>query len=159
MIETSQQSKCIEHTGYIKPNGYGQVGTTKYGTRYAHRVAWIEANGPIPGGLDIDHLCRNRACVNVEHLEPVPPDENIRRGLNAKLTKDSVKEIRELYATNKYTQQKIADIAIVFDARSVSPCLFFGCFYHLNPSGRGIEQLHAPAQSSMDYINSSESPE
>ena len=45
----------------------------------AHRVAWEDARGPIPDGLTIDHLCRVRNCVNVEHLELVTIAENNRR--------------------------------------------------------------------------------
>lgn len=45
----------------------------------AHRWSYEHHVGPIPDGLDIDHLCRNRACVNPEHLEPVTRQENIRR--------------------------------------------------------------------------------
>lgn len=48
---------------------------------YAHRVAYIEANGPIPDGLEIDHLCRVTLCVNPSHLEAVTHAENVRRGL------------------------------------------------------------------------------
>lgn len=46
-----------------------------------HRVTYTELVGPIPEGLDLDHLCRNRACCNPEHLEPVERVENVRRGL------------------------------------------------------------------------------
>lgn len=42
------------------------------GTRvYSHRRAWEAANGPVPDGLVLDHLCRNRWCCNPTHLEPV----------------------------------------------------------------------------------------
>jgi hypothetical protein len=54
---------------------------------YEHHV------GPIPDGLVIDHLCRVHNCVNPEHLEPVTPAENTRRGHLAKLTHDQVQEI------------------------------------------------------------------
>lgn len=46
----------------------------------AHRVAWILANGPVPEGLVLDHLCRNRACCEVTHLELVTHRINLLRG-------------------------------------------------------------------------------
>lgn len=46
---------------------------------YAHRVAYEHIVGPIPPGMQLDHLCRNRMCVNPEHLEPVTAQENRRR--------------------------------------------------------------------------------
>lgn len=45
----------------------------------AHRFSYERAVGPIPAGLQIDHLCRVRACVNPAHLEPVTCGENVRR--------------------------------------------------------------------------------
>ena len=47
----------------------------------AHRWSYEHHVGPIPAGLEIDHLCRNRACVNPAHLEPVTREENLRRAL------------------------------------------------------------------------------
>lgn len=46
----------------------------------AYRWAWEDANGPVPPGLTLDHLCRVRACVNPDHLEPVTRGENTMRG-------------------------------------------------------------------------------
>ena len=64
---------CKEKTGY----GFVSV---KSRTRYAHRVAFEAFKGKIPAGKDLDHLCRNRGCVNPDHLEPVTRKENVRRG-------------------------------------------------------------------------------
>lgn len=61
-------------------NGYGLFNFNGQ-MRTVHRVAHERWKGPIPPGLTIDHLCRNRACVNPDHLEVVSQRENVRRGL------------------------------------------------------------------------------
>jgi len=65
-----------------KWNGYGifKVGGKAGYAEPAHRVAYYMARGEIPDGLGLDHLCRNRSCVNPAHLEPTTWRENIRRG-------------------------------------------------------------------------------
>ncbi len=77
---------CWLWTGAITPvdrGGYGIWGAKidgRFLTQSAHRAAYIALVGPVPIGLQLDHLCRTRRCVNPAHLEPVTPKENIRRG-------------------------------------------------------------------------------
>lgn len=74
-----QVGECWEFRGAISPQGYGQVRIAG-ATRLAHRVTYSAMVDDIPEGLVIDHLCRNRACVNPDHLDAVPQRINILRG-------------------------------------------------------------------------------
>lgn len=77
--------------------GYGKA-TVNGRTVQAHRAVWEELRAPIPDGLQLDHLCRVRECVNPEHLEPVTGAVNSRRGIKARLTSGDVQEIRAALA-------------------------------------------------------------
>jgi hypothetical protein len=66
---------CHEWLGYVGKTGYGRV-KAEGRMWMAHRVAYIIAHGRIPDGMELDHLCRNRSCVNADHLEPVTKREN-----------------------------------------------------------------------------------
>ena len=70
---------CWEWTGPDNGAGYGVVSLGPLGKRYVHRLAYRIANGRIPDGLVIDHLCRNTRCFNPDHLEAVTHRENIVR--------------------------------------------------------------------------------
>lgn len=72
---------CWEWTAAKEDAGYGIFSIARSRTRRAHRVSYELHVGPIPDGLVIDHLCRNKGCVRPEHLEAVTGAENVRRGL------------------------------------------------------------------------------
>lgn len=69
---------CWWWTGSKTGEGYGQLKLGKT-TRVAHRVVYELLVNAVPDGLELDHLCRNRACVNPAHLEPVSHSVNVQR--------------------------------------------------------------------------------
>ena len=72
---TTSDRGCWEWTGSVFYHGYGRI--QRRGKSYiAHRYVYKLLIGPIPEGLELDHLCRNRACCNPAHLRPVTRREN-----------------------------------------------------------------------------------
>lgn len=71
-------SGCWDWVGAKKPSGYGQF-RFHAANWNAHRAAYVLIVAPIPEGMTLDHLCRNKGCVNPAHLEPVTQAENTRR--------------------------------------------------------------------------------
>jgi len=80
-LKVDKTDGCWVWTASTKPNGYGQIGlgAKGEGTGLAHRVAWFLTYDEWPSE-QLDHLCRNRRCVNPAHLEDVAPVVNTRRG-------------------------------------------------------------------------------
>ena len=79
-VDKSGPNGCWQWLGSLNGHGYGQfsVGRAKRG---AHRWLWEQVNGPASSKLHLDHLCRNRACVNPGHLELVTHQVNLNRGM------------------------------------------------------------------------------
>ena len=121
ILDKVQKSEnCWEWTGTRNPNGYGTLSFR--GRSYqAHRALFTSVKGKIPEGLVLDHLCRNRGCVNPEHLEIVTHKENTLRGvglpsINAKkneclrghpLTKENVRTFKTLVSRQCLTCERI----------------------------------------------------
>jgi hypothetical protein len=98
---------CIEWKGPINGSGYGRKwikNERKY--RVAHLVLWEEVNGPKPPGMDLDHLCRNRKCVNLEHIELVTRSENARRGNTGGSDKTHCPKNHPYTGSNLYTRER-----------------------------------------------------
>jgi hypothetical protein len=75
---------CWLWTASLIPFGYGQFGAESGVNVRAHRFAYELLVGPIPEGMQLDHLCRVRHCVNPDHLEPVTHKEHMRRSVRAR---------------------------------------------------------------------------
>lgn len=71
-----RQSSCLIWTGAIKENGYGVIWDGQRVVR-VHRWSYEQANGPIPEGMDIDHICGNRACAEPKHLRATNRKQNM----------------------------------------------------------------------------------
>lgn len=77
--KVDRSGDCWLWTGGTTNGGYGMFWFEGQ-MRVAHRWLYERINGAVPKELDLDHLCRTRACVNPSHLEPVTRSENLRRG-------------------------------------------------------------------------------
>ena len=89
-VDKRDATECWNWTG-ATASGYGRFNVGNGKTVGAHQFAYKLLIGPIPTGLELDHLCRNPACVNPQHLEPVTHQTNIVRG-------DAPAVLRALYA-------------------------------------------------------------
>jgi HNH endonuclease len=108
-FERGAPDECWLWRGQISPSGYGRIDINNH-AGYAHRYVYERERGPIPNGLQLDHLCRVRACVNPSHLQPVSRAENIRRGRKAKLGHHGALLVRWTFATTDLPRYEIADM-------------------------------------------------
>lgn len=97
-------SFCWEWQGGVSIQGYGECCRIA-GEKKAHRVAYVLLKGEIPKGMQVDHLCRNRLCMNPNHLEAVSAATNSRRSSMTKLTSTQAEVIRVSLAGPKVLGQ------------------------------------------------------
>lgn len=101
-----RETECWEWGERLYPNGYGRF--DKDGKTYmAHRVVYESEVGPIPDGLNLDHICGNKKCVNPKHLEPVTQAENIYRTMPEQ--REKVVTARERFFSNSWTLEQVCE--------------------------------------------------
>lgn len=110
---------CWLWTGFLNHDGYGRVGK-KRGVRTggrAHRIAWEMANGPVPRGMCVMHICDVRACVRPDHLRLGTHDENMadmwaKKRMPTKFSPEKIIEIRQR-ATGKNDKELAAEFGTI----------------------------------------------
>lgn len=107
ILEIGDSDTCWEWKGIKAPNGYGRINVKrdKWTSVAAHRWIYEHIHGPIDKSLDMDHLCRNRSCVNPNHLEPVTRSVNIKRGVISSRLKTQCKRGHEYSESNTRRQK------------------------------------------------------
>lgn len=103
VIEAGFATPCWRYAGSIGKDGYGIQNSKSGPKRMAHRISYEITNGPIPRDLEIDHLCRNRWCINPSHLEAVTRAVNMQRGRLVKLSVEQVLAVRALQGRERTT--------------------------------------------------------
>ena len=109
-------SGCHEWQSTLHRDGYGKFWMDGR-QRAAHRVSFLLAHGSIDDGKMVLHKCDNRKCVNPDHLYIGDAKQNAKDKIerrnewhSTKISFDSVKKVREMYATGQYTQQELAGL-------------------------------------------------
>lgn len=109
VLDCGHSTPCWIWLGTCNDGGYGTV--HHQGKRqYVHRVFYERAVGLIPIELQIDHRCRQRSCVNPDHLEPTTTAINTRRGNATAFFDKDIKTIRALWESGTYTQTRLATL-------------------------------------------------
>lgn len=108
LVTIEPNTACWLWLGTVNGLGYGMM-TVAGRARLAHRLSYENARGPIPSGLDLDHLCRQPSCVNPAHLEPVTHRENVLRGASPAAKAARATACRAGHAYNQENTRVAAD--------------------------------------------------
>lgn len=120
---TEKVGDCLLWTGSLNSNGYAQF--TIFGkNNRAHRLSYMERNGPIDIDMVIDHTCVNASCVNPDHLEMVTEAENDRRKNQRRFEKLSYEERRSYRTIYIYGQKREVLDEVMTDYFTVQPMYF-----------------------------------
>jgi len=90
------KTPCWIWQRHINQNGYGMMRDERGVLRSAYKVHYERKYGKPPKGMQLDHLCRQRACVNPDHFEQVTHAVNVARGLSCTITQDLILEVKRL---------------------------------------------------------------
>jgi hypothetical protein len=118
--KVNAEGDCWEWMAAKDTKGYGVFNLGGTLVR-AHRFAWQTLVGPIPEGLHIDHLCRNRICVCIDHLEPVTPKVNIQRGITGAVRKIRAAQTTHCPQGHEYSEENTY-VRKASNARSCRKC-------------------------------------
>lgn len=103
-----REGDCIVWDGYVNQHGYGRINVGGNRLRVVHHLAWEQTKGPIPEGKELDHICFNRACINVDHLRPVTKSENARHRRGAQPnSKSGVRNVHAYSGGRWYVRLKV----------------------------------------------------
>lgn len=101
-VMADEETGCWVWVGSRSTSGYGQI-WMQGRVQPAHRWLWVHVNGALSTDLYLDHLCCNKPCVNPEHLEPVTPGENTRRGNALAAARRSAEDVTHCPFGHRYS--------------------------------------------------------
>lgn len=138
--------ECWGWSGNTDRLGYSKI-TNNSGTTYAHRIVFEIVNGPIPPGYEIDHICRNRSCVNPKHLRLATHSENLRNTSTKSNTKSGLKGVSWHKAQRKWAAR------IMIHGKSIS----LGYFHDPNEAHRAYlkaaSEIHGRFAAHLDQLD------
>ena len=103
VVDRGYETPCLIYGGTLNRKGY---------PHNRHRRDWVTANGPVPSGMELDHLCRQRDCIRLDHLELVSHRENMRRSSIGRAAEAGVdpQGLRSLRSRIGLTQVEVAQL-------------------------------------------------
>ncbi len=112
--KVDEVTQCWVYEGPLYRNGYGKLSRKVHETRLAHRASFIEHRPEVEiEGLDLDHLCRNKACINPDHLDPQSRSINLRRGYDV---------VNQGFCKNKIHPKTPENVMLVGSSRVCRQC-------------------------------------